>query len=515
MRNKKTVAGYYRISVEDNEGGLSLNHLESNSITNQRLLITGYCQKHQELQQYEFMEYYDDGYSGTNMERPGIEKLLEKVKRQEVACIIVKDFSRFSRDYIELGSYMYQIFPFIGVRFISITDHYDSNNYIGRTADIDVEFKSLLADFYCKDVSEKVKSSLQAKKNNGKYSIGLVPFGYCKNKKDKMEISVIPEEAAVVQRIFKLSLLGNNTPQICKILNDEGVQTPLEFKRKQKDENKNDFPSKQKLWQAGTIRNILINEFYIGNMVYGKTKQAEVGSKKVIIKPRSEWKVFRNHHVPIIEKQLFNEVQNKFFKIKQNSRSSLKYPLKGKIYCGGCKRKMRVMKQSGDCLYFYCSYEQIVSENNCLKGSVDNAFLEALILLKIKDQIKKSAQLEEVKRTVNQRRALKLADDKKVIEKRKKSCKKIKQAKKKLLEAYHAGEISKEEFRNQKTLFDVRLSQNIDLVKSERSNDELLDTIRFKKINRTMVEVFVDAVYLYNDKTIKILWAFHNAEMKQ
>ena len=464
MLSKKIVAGYYRISVEDNESRISLNHLvESNSITNQRLLITGYCQKHQDFQQYKFMEFYDDGYSGTNMERPGISKLLEKVKKQEVACIIVKDFSRFSRDYIELGSYMQQIFPFIGVRFISITDHYDSNNYIGKTADIDVEFKSLLADFYCKDVSEKVKSSLQARKNMGKYSTGLVPFGYCKNPKDKMEIMVVPEEAAVVQRIFELSLSGHNTMAICKTLNDEGIETPLEFKNRQKPQKRNEILSQPKLWQAGTVRNILTNEFYIGNMVYGKTKQAEVGSKKVILKQRSEWKVYENHHDSIIDPQVFDEIQKNFFKIKQNGRSSLKYPLKGKVYCGGCKRKMRVMKLSGDCLYHYCSYEQIVSENICLKGSFDNAILETLILGKIKNQMKELVQVEEVIEADKERRTRQQANDKKVLRERKKSSMEIKEAKRYLLEAYHAGEISKEEYWKKKTLLDVNPTKGLTL----------------------------------------------------
>ena len=139
----KKIAGYYRLSMEDDEV-----KMESNSITNQRLLIKKYVSKDVELSQYEYCEFYDDGYSGTTMDRPGIQAMLEQIKNNEIQVVVVKDISRFSRDYIELGTYMEQIFPFMGIRFIAITDHYDSKDYIGRTADMDIAFKSLLADFY-------------------------------------------------------------------------------------------------------------------------------------------------------------------------------------------------------------------------------------------------------------------------------------------------------------------------------------------------------------------------------
>ena len=130
MRRNK-IGAYYRLSIEDDDG-----KEESNSITNQRLLIRRYVSEHKELSNYEYSEFYDDGYSGTTMERPGIQALLEEVRQNEISCVIVKDLSRFSRDYIEMGTYLEQIFPFLGIRFISVTDHYDSKDYIGKTADI-------------------------------------------------------------------------------------------------------------------------------------------------------------------------------------------------------------------------------------------------------------------------------------------------------------------------------------------------------------------------------------------
>ena len=151
------IAIYMRLSKED-----EFSHEESNSITMQRLLLRDYAREH--FLQAKISEFSDDGYSGTNFDRPGVQALLDAVKNAEINCIIVKDFSRFARDYIELGSYLEQIFPFMGVRFISINDKYDSDQYSGNVADIDVNFKNLLYDLYSKDLSIKIKASVRAVK---------------------------------------------------------------------------------------------------------------------------------------------------------------------------------------------------------------------------------------------------------------------------------------------------------------------------------------------------------------
>ena len=174
---------------------------------------------------------------------------MEEVRQNEISCVIVKDLSRFSRDYIEMGTYLEQIFPFLGIRFISVTDHYDSKDYIGKTADIDIGFKTLLADFYCKDISEKVKSSVSAKRKQGKYATGNTPFGYGKNPENPYELWILPEEAEVVRHIFELSLAGRNLTQICKTLNDESVLTPLEFKNLRKRQRRKELLQERKYWQ--------------------------------------------------------------------------------------------------------------------------------------------------------------------------------------------------------------------------------------------------------------------------
>lgn len=389
---KGKVAGYYRLSIEDDD-----IKVESNSITNQRLLIKRFLAEHSELSNYDYCEFYDDGISGTTMNRPGIQSLLGEIRLNEIGCVIVKDLSRFSRDYIELGTYMEQVFPFMEIRFISITDCYDSNDYIGKTVDIDIGFKSLLADFYCKDISEKTRSSLLAKKNMGKYATGNTPFGYKKNKDNVNELLIVPEEAKVIKYIFKLALAGQNMTQICKTLNDENILTPLEFKNLRKKQKRKELLQKHKYWQQGTVRAILLNESYIGSMVYNKSVQAEVGGSRVILKPKEEWKVFKNHHESIIDKKIFDEVQKKFGGKKKVVRKLIIYTLKGKVYCGYCKRKMKVMKFTGDKLFYYFHNQKLNSDNECLADGFSNEVLDEVVLRKIKEQIIELVNFEEVK----------------------------------------------------------------------------------------------------------------------
>ena len=214
------LAMYLRLSLEDKkaieDGGFTQG--ESNSIGNQRKQILEYIHHDPELSKYEIMEFSDDGCSGTNMERPGMQKLLKEVKENRIRCIIVKDMSRFSRDYIEMGTYLNQIFPFMGIRFIALNDHYDSREHHGSTIEIDTAFQTLLYDLYSKDVSVKVKTSFENKCANGEYVFGQVPFGYEKSKEVKNTVVVNEKEAGIVRYIFSLAVQGKSSTQIAKQL---------------------------------------------------------------------------------------------------------------------------------------------------------------------------------------------------------------------------------------------------------------------------------------------------------
>ena len=217
---KYPIAIYMRVSKED-----AKDKEESNSIGMQRMLLRKFVAE--KFSDYELSEFCDDGYTGTNFERPGAQKLLEQVRDSEISCIVVKDFSRFARDYIELGAYLEQIFPFLGVRFLSVNDNYDSSDYQGGIAGIDVNFRNLLYDLYSKDLSLKVRSSLAVRKEQGQYISGNSPFGYEKDPDDRHALVIAQDEAEIVKRIFSLKVEGYSSTQIARLFNADGIKTPI------------------------------------------------------------------------------------------------------------------------------------------------------------------------------------------------------------------------------------------------------------------------------------------------
>lgn len=514
MQNGK-AAGYYRLSVEDDD-----IQMESNSITNQRILVKKFVMEDKELRKYEFCEFYDDGYSGTTMDRPGVQKLLNGIRNNQINVVIVKDISRFSRDYIELGTYMEQVFPFLGIRFIAITDNYDS---MGSAVGVNVAFKSLLADFYCKDISEKVKSSVRAKKNQGKYATGCVPFGYSKDMDNPYNLVIVRKEAEVVRYIFELSYSGKNLTQICRTLNDEGILTPLEFINLRKRQNRKELKQQHKLWQAGTVRSILTNETYIGYMVYGKTEQSTVGSGKKLLKPRKEWSVFKNHHEAIVDKRIFDAVQNKFNRIKRNVKRDIQYPLKGKLFCGYCKRTLKVMELSGERLSFYCTGVKISSAAKCISGTISNEELEDIVLSEIKKQLILLADKNLIMKYLYIKKKEGIKEQEKDLKSLEKQLKELTYSKAVLLEDYHAGIISNEQYADKKDeinqkLFEIhqqyeKKENDIKKEKAEKFPMDLQEIFRYSGMDclcRDMADAFVKRIEIDGNKNMDIYLTFNN-----
>ena len=320
------VAIYLRLSMEDAD-----DRDESNSISSQRMLITEYIDCYEELRKMERAEFCDDGFSGTDMKRPGMQRMLGEIKAGRIGCVVVKDMSRFSRDYIELGTYMNQIFPFLGVRFIAINDHYDSQEHRGSTAPIDTAFQTLLYDLYSKDISVKVKAALSSKCANGEFAFGQVPFGYEKSREIKNGVAVKPGEAAIVRDIFSLAYAGNSSTQIARILNEKKIPTVMQLRHP----NKMDIDGKVRAWSTQAVRRILNNRFYLGEMTYGRTRRKYVGSKAGVKTPETEWKTIENHHESLVTAEVYEKVCS-FHDGVSVERKMEKNPLVGKLYCGGC-----------------------------------------------------------------------------------------------------------------------------------------------------------------------------------
>lgn len=367
------IAIYIRLSKEDDKC-----REESNSITMQRILLQRFVADN--FSEYELTEFCDDGYTGTNFERPGMKRLLELVRETKINCIVVKDFSRFARDYIELGSFLEQIFPFMGVRFISVNDHYDSQDYRGSIADMDVNFKNLLYDLYSKDLSQKVRSALAIRKERGLYVSANAPFGYEKNPKDRHALLIAEDEAEVVRRIFALTVEGYTSVEIARLFNGTHVKTPIVFQM-EKGRTGRTPKGETFWWNSSTICHILRNEIYIGNIVQKKYTKDFVGGKNYIA-PREEWITSDNHHEPIIEKEVFDKVQEGRGK-KRTPKHRATHPLTGKLLCGNCKKNLQYRR--GQNPYFTCPNRYLHTAEHCV-DKVNAMFLEQYVLYKMQEK---------------------------------------------------------------------------------------------------------------------------------
>ena len=274
------IGKYIRLSQTDQDLMKKENKSESESISHQKALIQKFINDSAELKGSVQYEFFDDGYSGTNFQRPSFERLLEKIKKGEINCVIVKDFSRFGRDYIELGDYLERIFPFMGVRLISINDHYDSADYKGTTGSLDVVMKNIVYDYYSKDLSVKVKTAKYQKMKQGKYLGGHVPYGLMKDPKDKHKLIVDPEAAAVVREIFDMAIAKMRLIDMARTMNECGVETPGQYyKRKHPGTKKFTNASDKACWTHTNLRTILKQEMYYGAIVGHKRQGIGVGCK--------------------------------------------------------------------------------------------------------------------------------------------------------------------------------------------------------------------------------------------
>ena len=293
--NDCVIAKYLRLSQDD---AIS----ESMSIPHQRLLLDEFIDE-ASIPNTTVLEFVDNGFTGTNLNRPAAQEMLDLVRIGKVNCIIVKDFSRFSRDSMESGYYIEQVFPLYGVRFISVADHYDSADYDGSTGGLDVAFKFMMHEYYSKDLSKKVKSAKHILMKNGEHIVGGAIYGYRKNDSGKWEHD--PTAAEVVREIFDMALDGKTTTQIRDKLFADQRLAPREYEYFNK--GKDIMPKYN--WTTRQIFRILTNEQYTGAYVAGKRESSSIGSKKMVLKDRSEWIIFPNSHTPIVGQDEFDRVQ--------------------------------------------------------------------------------------------------------------------------------------------------------------------------------------------------------------
>ncbi|MCM1410168.1 MAG: recombinase family protein [Lachnospiraceae bacterium] len=375
-----SVGLYIRLSKED--GGKN----NQNTVENQKKLLEDHVKDKPDMKVYEV--YVDNGFSGTNFERPAFKRMMEDAKRGRINCIIVKDLSRFGRSYLETGNYLEKIFPFLKIRFISVTDHLDTFAALAEKGGtlpggVEIPLKNIINEVYAKDISRKVGSAIEMKKKEGKYGGGVAPYGYMKSNVVNGRYEIDGEAAEVVRYIFELRSQGYGYCSIVKILNEKGIKSPSAY-RYEKGIVKNER-MQGILWKIYAIEDMLRDEVYLGNMVRGKTHSAMYRGEKRHRVPRSEWTIVEGTHEPIISKELFDAVQaineRKTQEHRERLEKAMEHPkrdnlLKGKIFCGDCGITMGYTANRQNSGSYYCPNYKENGAMGCVKKRISIKKLE-------------------------------------------------------------------------------------------------------------------------------------------
>lgn len=371
------VAMYIRLSREDGDKE------ESSSVTNQRDIITRFINENDNFIIVD--EYVDDGYTGTNFNRPAFQRMIKDIEKGKINTVITKDLSRLGRDYIDTGRYVQRYFPENRIRYIALLDGIDTLEDAGMN-DI-APFKSVINDMYVKDISKKITSALKERKTAGNFLAVTAPYGYKKNPENRYQLVINEEEAKVVRYIFRLYLQGNGLTKIAKILTEEEIPVPgisrnIGTTRKTKLYN---------CWKQTTISRILKNPVYIGNLEQFKRKKVNYKSKKRVTVPKEDRVICYNTHEPIIKKEDFDEVQKIITENKAFSKSTKHdYLFKGFLYCADCGAKLYLTysdyayKKYGEYRYTTVCYTYSKYYNQCSRHSNSIPILEKILIENIK-----------------------------------------------------------------------------------------------------------------------------------
>lgn len=369
------AAAYTRLSKEDGD------RVESNSIQNQKALIRLHARSLPDL--CLVRHYSDDGYSGVHFCRPGFMKMLEALKSGQINCIIVKDLSRFGRNYIEAGRYIERIFPDLGIRFIAVNDNYDSLYSNSASDHLILPFKNLINDAYSRDLSIKVRSNLDVKRRQGEFVGPAVPYGYKRAETDKNRLVTDQPAAAIVRLIFAKKIQGMSNLQIAAELNRMKVSSPLAYKQERGIPAKTVFQTRGvPRWYGATVRRILENQVYTGTLVQGKTFRPSCKISRPLARPREDWFRTPNAHEALIGPGDFRLVQSILeTDTRQSPGADSVYPFSGMVLCGGCGKcctRKQTAKKGKTYVYYGCHSS---GHTACCKGfSVSESVLEQSVL---------------------------------------------------------------------------------------------------------------------------------------
>ncbi len=518
LLNLFNTAIYIRLSREDGDKE------ESDSVGNQKKLLTDYVNGQNELVLYDV--YVDDGFTGTNFNRPAFKRMLKDIKAGKVNCVIVKDLSRFGRDYIDTGRYLERDFPEMGVRFISVTDSIDS---MKQAYDMLLPIKNIFNEQYARDISKKVQTAVKTKQKAGEFIGAFTSYGYKKSPVDKNKLVIDEYSADVVRRIFSLYIQGYGKQKIAKLLNEEGILCPSEYKRAMglNYHNPNRLESTT-YWSYSTINSILHREMYVGNMVQGTKHQRMRSKQKKMAK--EDWIIVEDTHEPIIDKETWEKAQSLLHKrTRELDLETNKNIFAGFVKCGDCGRAMAKnmwRRADGSKTYsLYCGTYKRNGKQYCTPHTLPMAVLEQIVLEDLKTLVQNVGDLRELvsAQHLSASKMKRVADME--ISKIRSELERVKRLKQSIYEDYKEELITKEEFLSYREDYQKKeelYSKQIEALE-EKKNDSITDDVfdtpwlkrllelkDIEKLDREIVVEMISEIKVYENRKIKITYNFSN-----
>lgn len=527
---KRWQAGLYlRISKEDGDKDDD-NKYESDSIFNQRLIIEDYLVENPDIQI--ISEYADDGYTGTNFERPEFLRLIDDIRMGRINCVIVKDLSRFGRNYLEAGQYLDIFFPVMDIRFISVVDNIDSFLYPTSMNNISVSFKNVMNEEYCRDISNKIRSTFAAKRENGEYICGFALYGYVRDTAVKGQLVVDPDAADVVRQIFQWFAAGLSYRMITFKLNEMGIPNPAKYKS-EKYSNYHRNNNNSGLWSIQTVRNILTNRMYTGDLVQGKYEKVSHKVKKIRMLSEDKWVIIENHHEKIIDKSLFFAIQgimNRDVRVSPKTQELSLFA--GFLRCADCGKQL-VKKNASRAKfrekyhYYTCKTYDNMTKAACSRHTVRSDLLEKTVLTVISKYIDAAVEIdkliEKISQSPNKRSSASQLE--KILVEKENEKSKTNRILLDLYPDYKNALISKTQYLMLKEKYETELKSiesvinklNGLLAQEKNCIDESTELVKqfikyrnIDKLTREILIALVDVIYVHENKGIEIIFKFQD-----
>ena len=516
---------YIRLSREDGD------REESNSIASQRELLTEFTNAQTDMAAPRL--YVDDGHTGTDFDRPDFQRMIVDLRAGIVNCVIVKDLSRFGRNYVGVGEYLEHVFPLLNVRFISVSDNVDSYLDPHSVNNLVVPFKNILNDEYARDISNKVRASLDLKRRQGKFIGSFASYGYRKDPNDHSRLLIDETAAAVVRDIFDWFLAGTSVLGIAKRLNEQRIPNPSAYKRQQGMNYQHPASDKlDGLWPDSSVRRILHNPLYTGTMVQGKNRMKSYKLHISEAVPKEEWITVEQTHEAIIPQELFDQAQSLFERDTRTAPTHKQvYLFSGFLRCADCGKAMnrkQISQPYGSYHYYICSTFKKHHKGACTQHTIRSDRLEQAVLETLRCQIALAVEMDEliaeINRSGTRSRSVKpLLDERAQLTAERE---RIEQMKLSLYPDWKAGDISREEYHRLKEQFEqqqVKLDTRIASLQArideaqngvDETNSFLSQFVKYRSLQtltREAVVELIDMIYVHEGGKITIKFKFSDA----